>query len=627
MKYILHKNGSYDLEFDNSRIINAYPYVDGKPIRPTSIHVGEHKARYDIGGGYIELDFSVDGQALCIDASFEGIGFIHDIEPMGGAELPGLEKVYRQGFGMGGPTGLVDTADQTSVNWTSHGLVALKPGTADATGAWIIINARDHRRFNNVYHIVSDPIVLGKSSVITVNAGFIMECIEQKCALPRMYVRETGDLYEGLRICANEIADEMNARRPARPEFHWCSWYYSYSEFDQERLGEYISGFKEHKETVPFRYLQIDAGYFPSVGDWLLPCHRFPNGMRGPADMIKEAGFGAGIWIGPFMVGDESKLFKEHPDWMLKYKDGSYVRRWKQYNEPKVWGYRDCDYYVLDTSHPGAMAYLKEVFTALRGWGYTLYKTDFMLWSMIDSSEVIRYAPGKTSFDYYRETLEMIRSCIGEDSAWLGCISPFLPSIGYMDMMRIGGDVGAQWEKQGFGPINMIREIVGDSYFNHVYWTNDPDATMLRDFHIHLKPHEIESLALLQAVSGSLITTSDPIHLIAKDRMELLELIVPKGLHDPILPCLDTGASLIIILQKLKIGWLAFFMNPTDQPITYPCDWEKWVGGIELHARKRHGETMTLKDIPYVQILPHESSLYYISDNAILDEPKNLWEW
>ena len=621
MNYIIHKNGSYDLELNNGRISNAYPYVNGKPVRPASVHVSENRARYDIDDGYIEIFFSLNECALCIETSFEGIGFIHDIEPIGGAELPGLEKVYRQGFGMGGPSGLVGISAQSPVNVTSHGLIALK------SDSWILINACDHRRFKNVYQIIGDPIVLRDASTISVNAGFITECVEQKCTLPRIYLRETDSLYDGLRLCANGIADEMGARRPSRPEFHWCSWYYSYSEFDEERLIEYINGFKEFKETVPFRYLQIDAGYFPSVGDWLAPCHRFTNGMQGPADMIKAAGYGAGIWIGPFMVGDESKIFKEHPEWMLKYKDGSYVLRWKQYNEPKVWGYRDCDYYVLDTSHPGAMDYLKEVFTTLRKWGYTLYKTDFMLWSMIDSSEVNRFNPGKTSLEYYRETLEMIRSCIGEESAWLGCISPFLPSIGYMDMMRIGGDVGAQWDKQGFGPVNMIREIIGDSYFNHVYWTNDPDATMLRDFHIHLKPAEIESLAILQAVSGGLITTSDPIHLIAKDRMELMEFIVPKGLYDPILPCLEEDSAIIIILQKHKQGWLAFFMNPTEQAVIYPCDWEKWVGNAIMYARKRHGESLTLKDIPYVKIMPHESSLYFISGDEIIEEPKNLWEW
>ena len=42
------------------------------------------------------------------------------------------------------------------------------------------------------------------------------------------------------------------------------------------------------------------------------------KGLKGAADAIKAAGYEPGIWIGPFMVGEESKLFKEHPDWMLR---------------------------------------------------------------------------------------------------------------------------------------------------------------------------------------------------------------------------------------------------------------------------------------------------------------------
>ena len=621
MNYKIHKDGSFDLNLSGGDILGAYPHVNGKPVRPQSVIVNERSARYEIGQGYVELKFCVNDSYISIDASFAAIGSPHDIEPIGGAEAPGLGRAFCQGFGIGGPTGVNDISDESAASLLSHGLIALK------AEKWLFIHARDHRRFKNVYQVAKSPAIFGASSVKSVYAGFVTECVVSQCDLPRIYISEADSLYDGLCVCANEIADFMGARRASRPEFHWCSWYYSYHLLDQERLNNYVKEFKRQKESVPFRYIQIDAGYFPSVGDWLEPYDRFPDGLQESAKVISDAGYGAGIWIGPFMVGDESRVFGEHPEWMLKNKDGSYVRRWKQYNEPKVWGYRDCDYYVLDTSHPGAMEYLRNVFTTMRKWGYTLYKTDFMLWSMADSSEVDRYVPGKTSFEYYREVLDMIRSCIGEESSWLGCIAPFLPSLGYMDMMRIGGDVGAQWEKHGFGPINMIREIVGDSYFNHVYWTNDPDATMLRDFHIHLKPAEVESLALLQAVSGGLITTSDPIHLMAPDRQELLRFIVPKGIYNPILPCLEDSNPVIVMLHELKQGWLAFFMNPTDQAAICPCEWVKWLGDDSWRLRKRHGGSAAITDVPYVKIASHECCLYFVSREEICKEPENLWEW
>ena len=125
------------------------------------------------------------------------------------------------------------------------------------------------------------------------------------------------------------------------------------------------------------------------------------------------------------------------------------------------------------------MAYMKNVFETLHGWGAEMFKTDFMLWGLQDSSRVKRHMPGKTSVEYFREYLQMIREAIGEESYWLGCIAPFLPFVGYADGMRIGGDVGSSWDGE-FGPQNMMRCLAGNHYTNHHYYQTDPDAVMLK---------------------------------------------------------------------------------------------------------------------------------------------------
>ena len=151
------------------------------------------------------------------------------------------------------------------------------------------------------------------------------------------------------------------------------------------------------------------------------------------------------------MVGDQSEVFRQHPDWILRNHDGSPYVRFRSYTEPKIWGNTDNDYYVLDMTNPGAYEYLRGVFETYREWGFTLFKTDFMLWGMQDSSEVVRYDNSKTSVMIMRETLAMIRKAIGEDSYLLGSIAPFMPCIGYVDGMRIASDMGAQWT-EGFWP-------------------------------------------------------------------------------------------------------------------------------------------------------------------------------
>ncbi|MBO4885259.1 MAG: alpha-galactosidase, partial [Clostridia bacterium] len=353
---------------------------------------------------------------------------------------------------------------------------------------------------------------------------------------------------------------------------------------------------------------------------------RFPQGLSYAAATIRAAGYEPGIWVGPFMVGDNSRLFREHPDWMLKDTQGRYIRPWIQYNEPKPWGYRDSDYYVLDTSHPDAMAYLRRVFTTLRGWGFTLFKTDFLFWGLKDSSQVVRHTPGKTSFEYFRDVMAMIRESIGEDARWLGCIAPFMPSIGFVDMMRIGGDVGAQWTEGGFGPTNMLRELTADQYFNDIYWQNDPDAVMLRDFHIHLTPGQIEALAVLEAMSGGAIYTSDPIHQIAQERRDLLRFIQPDGLHVPEYPFWSEMRDETCIIQRLKTHSLVYFFNKTDREIICPFDWEKWLGRDARYLYRRHGSCKAVKDVPFVAIPPRSGVLYYATRTPLAEEPVNMWQ-
>lgn len=41
-------------------------------------------------------------------------------------------------------------------------------------------------------------------------------------------------------------------------------------------------------------------------------------GHKPIVDKIHERGFTAGLWLAPFVAEKESKLFKEHQDWIKK---------------------------------------------------------------------------------------------------------------------------------------------------------------------------------------------------------------------------------------------------------------------------------------------------------------------
>ena len=382
-------------------------------------------------------------------------------------------------------------------------------------------------------------------------------------------------------------------------------------------------------KTAPgLQYIQLDAGYCPSLGDWLQPNHLFPEGLEKAAATIRKAGYLPGIWIGPFMVGDQSALFREHPDWILYDRNGGPVTRIKSYNEPKAWGNPDGNYYVLDTSHPQAVDYLREVFRTLYKWGFRLFKTDFMLWNMIDSAEVKRFDPSKTSVEILRATLKMIREEIGEESYLLGCIAPFLPFIGYADGMRIAGDVGAQWEG-AYGPVNLLQEIQADGYFQNLYWQNDPDAMLLRDFDVFLKPEEEESLALLQAVSGGVVTTSDPLHRLSEEKQKFFGFLKPGIEHrTPVFPYLGKNREDLVLTHRLEQGNLLFVMNPSEREMIQIYSLEELFSKGRWFVRRWHDAPSSEPESSIiVRLKPHESALFFLTEKPSAKEPDNLWNW
>jgi hypothetical protein len=232
------------------------------------------------------------------------------------------------------------------------------------------------------------------------------------------------------------------------------------------------------------------------------------------------------------MVGSNSRLAKEHPEWLLRTNDGALVTEWK-----KLGGTRDFEHYVLDTSHPDAMEWIRTVFTTFHSWGARFFKTDFLEWGYRDSTKVKRFAPGKSSAQYFDDLMSAIRGAIGRESYWLGCITYFAPSIGYMDGMRMTSDVEAEWDcagstdndGEGGGIPNMIQESFGTLYMNNIFWQNDPDVTFVRTWHTRLSESETVSLAFWNALLGHAMNTSDELGDLPPDRLALWNWIRPQG--------------------------------------------------------------------------------------------------
>ena len=609
MRWLIENDGSFSLLDAPVAIRRAYPWLDGAAVRPARVTVEGSTIHYALGEGWLEVTLGTGADGATVETRLGGMPIAPwRVSPVGGGFVEGADRVFRQGLGLGGPSGFVDLP--LSEPAESVGLCALQA----AGGAALVVASHDHARFLMQARVAA----AGEPDTGTqLTAGFRTERIplDGALTLPALHLRAAETAWDGLHETARATAEVMHARPVQQASYHWCSWYYLYQYLTEDELDAYLAGFQA--AGGPLQSVQIDAGYFAAVGDWLMPNERWPSGLEAAFARIREAGYRPGIWIGPFMVGNRSRLFREHPDWILRTPEGKPFGLWDWYGEPRLWGYRDEEYYVLDTSHPDAFAYLTEVFRTFRRWGATLYKTDFMYWGLTDSSLVKRHTPGKTSVEYFRDVLAMIRREIGEESFWLGCVGPFTPFIGYADAMRIGGDVGAAWTGV-FGPQNMMQETVADQYFNNVWWQNDPDAILVRDLHTKLTDTEVRSLSLWQGILGGVICTSDPLHEISPERQALWRFLAPGEPWTTELPFFGTRERLHAAVRRYPAqdAWAALLFNTTDDEVTRRIPVTALTGAPSLHAfawGPEGAEALGAVNELLVTLPPHASALYYLS--------------
>lgn len=246
---------------------------------------------------------------------------------------------------------------------------------------------------------------------------------------------------------------------------------------------------------------QIDDGWERAVGNWLPDPFKFPGGMKPLADRAHEAGFLAGLWLAPFSVQRDSRIFREHPEWLLQ-KDGV------PYQSGCNWG----GFYALDIDQPDVIHYLESVFRRVFDeWGYDLVKLDFLYCAAPFGSDT------ETRAARMRRAMELLRRLCG-GRLILGCGVPLYPAFGLVDYCRIGCDVSLDWDDKPH--MRLIhrervstRQAIGNAVFrrelNGRAFGSDPDVFFLRDQNCRLTPDEKEKLATVCALLGNVFLTSD----------------------------------------------------------------------------------------------------------------------
>jgi hypothetical protein len=628
----IRDDGTTVLALGSARLRCGWPAIDHEPVRATRVEVERSDTtttiRFHLDPGSIELRVRRDPAGLLIGCRLLGFERApHWVHPLSGCQMKGFSRVYRTGIGFSGPSGIVDLPASPE----RFGLASYLCTGLGSSDGWLAVGALQHRDFLQKCHIENrlhrrqfrDREI--DRNAVYFEAGFSTECIslpEGELTMPDLRIVAGMGAFDTMRSLAGEIALASGVRLTHPPGYHWCSWYRRGAFMDLPDLQAFLDGAQRLGEKLDA--VQIDDGYCHN-GDWLEPNARWPGGLEHAFGLIRERGYKPGVWVAPFMVGSRSKLAREHPDWLLHDADGSRVVEWRRYDGSAL----DEETYVLDSSHPDAMAYLRRVFTTLRGWGAQMFKTDFIEWGFRDSTRFRRATPGKSSMQHYRDFTTMVRESIGAESHWLACIAYFSPMIGFADSIRVSSDVGVAWNDNppsidgpGGGTGNVVWETVNSLYLNHTLWQNDPDSLFLRDHFVSLSPVEINTLALLVGISGTSVNHSEMLHDLPPDRLKLLRWLRPGPTRETArVPLLELRRSLVALERRYAgvVGSAVLVFNPTSGHVIERMSLCELTGldSATIFAWSPDGATRLGERSEWYEDLPrHASNLYWVSPDG-----------
>ncbi len=347
---------------------------------------------------------------------------------------------------------------------------------------------------------------------------------------------ETADWHDTLDQFGRAIARENRIRSVSQEEFTgWATWDY----YSRLFRPEHVLGNMAALETLypQANLIQMDGGWWTARGDYMSVRPYFEGGMKPLVDQIRATGRIAGLHFDGFRADLTSEIYRKHPEYFLHDQDGNIIYHTRR--TPDV----IMRTIYFDYSHPGARAYIQECIEAMKEWGITYFKVDFMRYGLNSeikranpSVESIRqYDPTITGVERFRLGMQAMREAIGEHY-FLGCSAVFGPTIGFVDGMRTGGDIHPRYETF----IKRAFENSSSYYLDGKVWRGDADYLVFReaadeDETVRQEPHkhggtktlnEAQMWADYNKLYGNIRLNSDNLMILRPERTEMFRKVL-----------------------------------------------------------------------------------------------------
>ena len=296
----------------------------------------------------------------------------------------------------------------------------------------------------------------------------------------------------------------------------YTSWYLDYQDINEKKMLRSL----EQIDPQEFDLFQIDDGYETFVGDWQdVDPVKFPNGLQGIVEKTHKKGLKAGIWLAPFVCELDSRLYKEHPDWILRY-EGEEVFAGSNWSGDVA----------LDLRRREVRDHISQCLTHYMDMGFDFFKLDFLYSAAMIagcddagsvSSEEEREDTwyGLTRAGIMRKAMEFLREVLG-DKLILGCGVPLSSAFNLVDYCRIGPDVSLKFDdvfymrlmhRERVSTKTTLQNTIYRSAMDGTVFRCDPDVYLLRDDHISLSREQRRALVVLNHLCGSVYLTSDQV--------------------------------------------------------------------------------------------------------------------
>jgi alpha-galactosidase len=392
------------------------------------------------------------------------------------------------------------------------------------------------------------------------------------------------DYHHQLEAYGALIRELHHARVSAPSVAGWWSWTAYYFGLSQGTALTNATWLAQNLRDLGYNFFHIDEGYQYARGDYTTPdAALYPNGLGVVEAKIRGMGLTPGIWTAPFEVSERSSIYENHKDWLVHNAAGQPIHAgWV------IEGKSPLDpLYVLDSTNPGAQAYLREIYTTLtRQWGIRYIKLDFMDDSAIEG---VYYRPNTTALEAQRIGLQVIRDAVGEDVLLDKDGSPMLNPVGIVDTGRTSVDTGHTFDASK----EAAPGVAARYYMNRNFYIADPDAfTVSRQiisehtWHGGQRPLTLDEAKVsiaLAAVAGGMYEIGDDLPTLGADadRMALVknrDLFNMAHLGHASRPLdlmsyspADTMPSVFLLRESKRQSILTVF-NWTEKPTEHNLD-------------------------------------------------------